>query len=328
MLSYFVSDIDDCMKLWERLIPVKDISDLWDFRLCFQRHFNHRPFFLILEDGSGIAGMLPLSYVKELDMFAFFPGEIWKGKTWIERTPVYLREPDYVEELLSHCPERTYLRYMEPFTEFYDPGFELDEIGYVLYPPDFDFDLDQFLKRFSRKRIREIKKVIRSFSDDSGTFHVNRLVDFGLLLEMSLQYFGRNSYLYDPRFREGFRDVMYFLYDNGFLRMVSFEIHGRIAAVDLGALFNGTYTVFLGGTNSQFPGIAKAMNMHHIEYACNQKATKLDFLCGDFHWKRLWHLDPEPLYRFVTPELRSEEELEGVVKDDPIHQLDQGHRHS
>jgi len=326
--SYFVTDIDECMKLWEKLIPVKEISDLWGFRFCFQRHFNHEPFFLILEDESGIAGMIPLSYVKELDIFAFFPGEIWKGKTWIERTPIYVREPYYTEELLSCCPERTYLRYMEASTEFYDPGFELDEIGYVLYPPDFDFNLDNFLKRFSYKRIKEINKVIRSFTVDSETLHINRLEDFSLLLEMSLHYFGQNSYLYDPRFREGFRDVMYFLHEKEFLRMVSFEIHGCIAAVDIGALFNSTYTVFLGGTDSQFPGVAKAMNMHHIEYACTQKVMKLDFLCGDFHWKRLWHLDPEPLYRFVTPALRSEEELGGIVKDEPIHLLDQGHRHS
>ena len=35
---------------------------------------------------------------------------------------------------------------------------------------------------------------------------------------------------------------------------------------------------------------------------------EVDFLCGDFHWKKLWHLDPEPLFKFVGPALREEDQ--------------------
>jgi len=40
---------------------------------------------------------------------------------------------------------------------------------------------------------------------------------------------------------------------------------------------------------------------------------KVDFLCGDFHWKKLWHLDPEPLYKFVTPALTQKDQFEHAL---------------
>jgi hypothetical protein len=90
--------------------------------------------------------------------------------------------------------------------------------------------------------------------------------------------------------------------------MVSLQIGAETAAIDFSALFNGSYVVMLGGTHLQFPGIAKAMNMQHIEFACQSHVSKVDFLCGDFCWKKLWHLDPEPLYKYVSPELKREQE--------------------
>jgi len=83
------------------------------------------------------------------------------------------------------------------------------------------------------------------------------------------------------------------------------DIEGATAAVDLGAVHHSVYTVFLGGTHPGFLGVSKVMNMHHIDFAFAQRMQKVDFLCGDFHWKKLWHLDPEPLYRYTGPAFRS-----------------------
>jgi hypothetical protein len=242
--------------------------------------------------------------VEELDMFVFFPGELWQGRTWIERTPFYVREPIYLDELFLSCPERTYLRYMDlPVDSDLYPHLSIDEIGYVLHPPELDFDITLYRKRFSHKRVKDILKVIGTFMGHDAVFHMNRLDDFEVLVRMGLDYFGAGSYLHDDRFREGFREVTHFLRRKGLLRMVSLQLNGRVAAVDIGAVYQGVYTVFLGGTHPDFLGVAKAMNMHHIVSACNEGFSKVDFLCGDFHWKKLWHLDPEPLYKFVTPHL-------------------------
>jgi CelD/BcsL family acetyltransferase involved in cellulose biosynthesis len=90
--------------------------------------------------------------------------------------------------------------------------------------------------------------------------------------------------------------------------MLSMDIEGATAAVDLGCIYHSIYTVFLGGTDPRFLGVSKVMNMHHIDFAFERRMKKVDFLCGDFHWKKLWHLDPEPLYKYVGPALRGDEQ--------------------
>ncbi|SPD72963.1 conserved hypothetical protein [uncultured Desulfobacterium sp.] len=313
--SIFVRDLEECKRLWETFLKPQNISDMWDFRACFHRHLKHEPNFMLLEDAKGIAAMLPLSYVDDLDAFFFFPGEVWHNKTWIERTPVYLRESFELEDLLSYCPPRTYLRYMSvPDTALF-PGLHVDEIGYVLYPQALDFDVTVYSKRFSNKKFKNIVNTIKGFTDSECTFHINRLRDFQFIVDMSIRHFGADSYLYDNRFREGFRDIMFFLLKNGMLRMVSLDIRGKTAAVDLGALYGDCYTVFLGGTDPQFPGIAKVINMHHIEFACEHRISKVDFLCGDFHWKKLWHMDAEPLYMFMNPENWFNENIDHKIAD-------------
>lgn len=321
MHKSFITDLDVCKRVWNDLLPIRNISDLWGFRLCFQRHFNYRPHFLLLEDRQGIAGLLPLTYIDDLDIFVFFPGEIWQGRSWIERTPVFFREEGLFEELLESCPENTYLRYIEAPEGLELPCLEMDEIAYVLYPAGIEFDLAIYRKRFPNKKFKQIMKVVNSFNEMGSALYFNRLEDFGFLVNMSLRQFGANSYLHDHRFRNGFRDIMRFLHDKGWLRMVSLEINGKLAAVDLGATFGETYTVFLGATHPDFLGLAKAMNMYHIEFACREGLKKLDFLCGDFHWKKLWHLDPEPLYKFVTCSIDSQDDMEREKKDGTLYFL-------
>ena len=315
MKRTFIRDLEECKRLWDLLIKPTNVSDLWDFRMCFHRHFRRKPSFMLLEDSSGIVGMLPLCYVEELEAFFFFPGEVWHKKTWIEQTPFYLRDANQLEVLLSYCPARTFLRYMAiPKTTLFE-DIQVDEINYQLHPSTLNFDVSVYRKRFSSKRLKAIMKTVGCFTDKEFCFHINRIEDFNFIAEMSVQQYGYDSYLYDHRFREGFRDIMLFLMERNMLRMVSLEIMGNTAAVDLGALFSGVYTVFLGATNPGFPGVAKVINMHHIEFACDQRVSKLDFLCGDFHWKKLWHLDANPLYQFMTPENWFEEETTQEAPD-------------
>jgi hypothetical protein len=66
--------------------------------------------------------------------------------------------------------------------------------------------------------------------------------------------------------------------------------------VDVGALYRGAYTLLAGGTNGNYPGVAKLINFHHLERACRERFEQVDFLCGDFNWKKLFHLTPRPLY--------------------------------
>jgi hypothetical protein len=303
-----VTDLDACERLWNSLIPVRNLSDLWEIRLCFHRHYLNRLHFLVFEDREGLTGMIPLVYLAEKDRYVFFPGEVWNGKTWLERTSIFCRRPEDLGYLLSECPERTHLRYINTPHASSAAELDVDETAYLLCPPEFNCDLDLYHQRFAWKKLKAIKKEIASFLGPDSSWHLNRLSDYDLLVEMSLKRFGKNSYFHDPRFLESFRDVMHLLDRKGWLRMVSLQLGAETAAVDLSALFQGSYVIMLGGTHLEFPGIAKAMNMQHIEFACHSRVSKVDFLCGDFFWKKLWHLDPEPLYKYVSPELKGEQE--------------------
>jgi len=304
-----IANLEACRDLWNRVTVPRNVSDLWEFRACFQKHFRNRAHFVLLEDEQGLLGLLPLSYLADGDRYVFFPGETWNGKTWLERTPLYLRDPEILGDLLDAAPERTYLRYLECEESALIPHLEVDEIGYLFHPPEIGFDMKNYFQRFVWKKLKAIKKEIEAMLAPGFSWQVNCLTDFDVMVDMSLATFGRSSYFHDSRFTEGFREVLRLLSRNGWLRMVSLEIGGKTVAVDVAALYRGTYVVLLGGTDPEFRGVAKAMNMQHLEFACEHGLSRVDFLCGDFHWKKLWHLDPQPLFKYVSPALRLEETL-------------------
>jgi hypothetical protein len=256
-----------------------------------------------MEEGGNIYGVLPLSHVDSLDIMTFFPGETWKNKTWLERTPIYAINQDILYRLLSDCTERTHLRYIEYDSEHLPEQMAVDEIGYVVYPGLLNYDRENYRSRFSNKKFKSIMRDVNTILDMGASFHINQAEDFELLVEMSIERYGDESYLQDTHFRSSFRDIIGFLNQKGYLRMVSLELEGKTMAVDVGAIYRGVYTIFLGGVFSRVPGLPKVMNMHHIDYALKNRVYKVDFLCGDFNWKKLWHLDEEPLFKLVSPDL-------------------------
>jgi CelD/BcsL family acetyltransferase involved in cellulose biosynthesis len=113
---------------------------------------------------------------------------------------------------------------------------------------------------------------------------------------MNQRNFGEKSYFNDLRFLKSFKNLIDWLQKNGMLTVTSAIVGDKIAAVDIGAVWGSSYTVLAGGTNSDFPGIAKRINLHHIEWACRKRFKSVDFLCGDFGWKNRFHLYPRPLF--------------------------------
>jgi hypothetical protein len=71
--------------------------------------------------------------------------------------------------------------------------------------------------------------------------------------------------------------------------------------VDVGTVWNESSTVLAGGVNPGFPGVAKLINLHHLEWACQNRMKSVDFLCGDYGWKERFHLSPRPLYKIEAP---------------------------
>ena len=290
-----VRDPDECRALWRRMMPSERVTDLWEVRECFQRHFRRPPYFLVAEDSDGLQGLLPLSWIEESRCFGFFPGETWHGKTWIEQNRIPTRREGVLAALLDACPSTYHLRYLTPESVSGGDG-TVDEIGYLFCPADYDYDMDRYYRDFSRKSAKRLERDLADLGRPGVEFRCDEPADFDLMVTMNLDRFGASSFFADPRFREGFRSLRDLLMEKGWLRMTTVLIGGRAAAVDMGCLYGGVYTLLAGGTHADFPGVAKLINTHHMTRACRERLPMADFLCGDFSWKTLFHLKPRPLY--------------------------------
>jgi hypothetical protein len=291
-----VTDLAECRGLWEATIPREFISDLWEVRECFHRHYRHVPYFMVSENGQGLRGLLPLSWNAETANYLYFPGETWHGKTWLEQNRLILGDPQALPELLAAVPGRFYLRYLQGDVNPYIPRETTDEIGYFFLPPLYHFAFQSYFDVFSHKTAKRLKREMDAFAGRGVEYRIDHHSDFETLIALNVQRFGEDSYFADPRFLESFRSLMTLLADRGWLRLTTVVIGGQVAAVDLGAVYNGTYTLLAGGTHADFPGIAKLINLYHMKWACDQHLQRVDFLCGDFNWKTMFHLTPRPLF--------------------------------
>lgn len=290
-----VTDIDECQAIWQAVIPSECIFDLWDVRSCFQQHFKRPVIFIVVEDSQGISGLLPLSFIEELNCFGFFPGETWHGKTWLEQNRLYFRNGG-PQEILSRFAWPYHLRYLSPQPGWPQTDPMVDEIGYLFSPPKYDYDIKNYFADFSHKSIKQILRDVGAFEKLGASYRYDDISDFDLMMQLNISRFGTASYFWDTRFRESFRSLAHYLNAKGWLRFTTVLINDEPAAVDMGCMYNGVYTVMAGGTNGRFPGVAKLINLHHIERACRERLQQVDFLCGDFNWKKMFHLTPRPLF--------------------------------
>ena len=291
-----LTDQDECQAVWQRAIPEESVSDLWDFRACFHKHFRRPLCFAIAEDSDGHRGLLPLSWIEEAQCYGFFPGETWQGKTWLEQNRIPSRGDGVVAALLDHCPSSYHLRYLLPLDGAADHRQTVDEVGYLFFPGNYDYDLENYFQEFSRRSVKRLKRELASLEAQGVRYRCDDLSDFDRFVRLNVGTFGTASYFHDPRFRESFRELMYFLHERGWLRMTAILIGNDVAAVDMGCVYRGVYTLLGGGTDRRYPGVAKLINIHHIRRACEEQFDEVDFLCGDFSWKTMFHLTPRPLY--------------------------------
>jgi hypothetical protein len=308
----FISDLEECRQIWQHVMPAESIADLWEVRDCFQRHFRHRPNFIVAEGSRGICGLLPLSWIEECRCYGYFPGEIWHGKTWLEKNRVYTHGHTQVPDLLDQCTSPYHLRYLLPYPGGSQADMAIDEIGYLFLPPRYDFEMQNYYREFSHKSIKQILREVAAIEQQGVVYRYDDGADFDLMVEMNISRFGADSYFYDSRFREGFRSLAHFLRARGWLRLTTVLIGGEPAAVDMGCIYRGVYSVMAGGTSSRYRGVAKLINLHHMQWACQQRLQRVDFLCGDFHWKKQFHLTPRPLFLLssLASEIAQEADLE------------------
>jgi len=307
-----VTDLDECQEIWNRAMSREVISDLWGFRACFQQNFDRPACFVVAEEAGGLYGLIPFSWIEESRCYGYFPGETWKGKTWLEQNRILNGGGGVLQNLLDHCPGRYHLRYLLR-SELADQGqCKVDEVGYLFRPPDYAYDLDNYFQEFSHKSVKRLKRELASLEASGARFRYDDVSDFEHLVQLNLINFGASSYFHDHRFRESFRSLLHYLNENGWLRITAVDVAGEVAAVDMGCIYRGVYALLAGGTNRNYPGIAKLINTHHMRRSCQERLKQIDFLCGDFSWKQRFHLKPRPLYLLsnYSTETHPSEDLE------------------
>jgi hypothetical protein len=288
-----VRELEEARYLWETIIPSEMVTDLWEVRASFHRHFARPLHFLVEETGGRPSGLLPLCWVEEQGCYSFFPGETYKGRTWLEQNILTATD---LERLLAAVPGPFHIRYLSPRSTILPGSRTVDEVGYLFRPPLFDYEFSRYMKRFSGKSAKRIRHEVEAIEARGIAWRYDRIEDFDSMVAMNVSRFGSDSYFSDPRFRRGFRGMVLFFARQGWLRVTTALVAGDIAAVDVGVLYRGVYSLMAGGTNPRFPGIAKLINLHHMHRACEERFHEVDFLCGDFNWKKMFHLQERPLY--------------------------------
>ncbi len=247
-------------------------------------------------------GLLPLSWIEEEEYYGFFPGETWRGRTWLEQNhiPAGNRRTKFLMWLAA--PEKTRVRYMRKECALALPGAAQDETGYLIRPAHFSYDFSRYWNCFPGKTRKKLKKELDKFKNAEFLYHNTGLRELDWMFIQNLASFGNMSYFYDQRFLRGFDAMVSLLEKTGCLRVITVRQKGEIAAVDVGAVVDNRYTVLAGATSPEFPGVAKAINIFHIRLGMKMRFDEIDFLCGDFGWKKRFRLEQRTLYKAVAQE--------------------------
>lgn len=298
------TDPVECGRTWNQLWPQDGLFDLWPIRSAFAAAYDRKPYFIIAERKGKAAGLLALAEKDRQGNYGFYPAETWQEKTWLEQNKIPAASPDVYSDLLAAIPGPTHLRYLTgEAVRHHQAPVEVDEIGYLFFPAETGYSFSGYMERFSTKSRKKIAREIQQLQQHGVAYRIDSPADMDLLFSMNQERFGSTSYFADERFCRAFERVAQWLGQNGMLRLTTILLGGRVAAVDIGAIWNKTYTLLAGCTNPEFPGIAKMINLHHIQLACREKMQCVDFLCGDFNWKMRFHLTARPLYALsIRPE--------------------------
>jgi hypothetical protein len=294
-------DPAQCRRMWETLWPGRVLFDLWPVRWCFHKAYDRPLAFHVAEQAGRPVGMLALSWNEETANFVQFPGETWQNKTWLEQNRVIARTPQILTDLLEAVPGPVHLRYIKWHNSIHGSGLlHPDEIRYLFFPASFGYRFDAYWQSFAGKTRKKLAADLRKLEKGDVCFRHDTISDLEHLFQLNINAFGQNAYFSDPRFLRSFELLADFFHKTGLLKMTTVLINGKTAAVDMGVLWKGTYTLLAGGTSPEFPGVAKLINFHHLKWACHQRVKYVDFLCGDFNWKQRFRLVPIPLYEIKT----------------------------
>jgi hypothetical protein len=294
-----VSELDDCRDLWEEFSPKKTVFDTWDFRLAFWQGYRDQPYFLLLKNQTENLALLPLWYEREKRSY------FWFGSWWQEENSFWVKNPILVPLLLAASPKPVHLNAISLETVLWTREF----VEFAADDPKYILDLtrlnsaDDFLATLKKKKRYNLKRDRRLIEAQRPQIIIDNFSHFNALVALSLKRFhekGEDADWEDPCRVETFRQVIKLgqIGDDYRVRMISIKIGGRIAGVDLIALFKGCYSPLKCGYDIEnFPGIGNFVNLLEIDDAVGLGMKKIDFLEIGYGWKERW-FEEIPLFKY------------------------------
>lgn len=299
-MSYFVEHtLNRCHDLWEMFSPKNSVFDTWDFRYSFWLGYQHRPHFIVLSEGNEIVGMLPLWY--ESDKEKYF----WFGSWWQEDNTFFVKDSKYIRHLLSLSPTPLHINAITSDSIAGSCGilnFWEDDPKFILRLQGMR-SAEDFLITLNSKKRYNIRRDCKLIESQHPEVIFDRFDDFDNLIELSKRRFaqkGEETDWEDPRRIKTFREVIRrgLLKDMYTVRMITVVIKGKIAAVDLITMCNGTYAPLKCGYDVRcFPGIGNFVNVLEINDAIRLGMEKIDFLEVNYGWKDKW-FESVPLFYY------------------------------
>lgn len=284
-----------CQQLWQRFSPQKSLFDTWNFRWAFWLGYRHQPYFMTILFKDEPVACLPLWYENDNNEFR------WFGSWWQEDNTFLSINESLIPIMLKVLPKPTLLNAIscppETANRF---KFALDDPKYILHLGGLT-SADDFLTRFRKKRRYNLKRDRRKILAQNPKTIFNRFSDLKHLIKLSMDRFhakGEDSDWEDPGRVKTFEAVISSAKEYQ-PRMITTEIKGKIAGVDLMAIYNNTYYLLKCGYDIQnFPGIGNYTNLLQIDDALRIGGMeKMDFLEIGYGWKEKL-LEEVPLYQY------------------------------
>ncbi len=292
-----VSDIASCFELWDKFSPRKTLFDVWEFRLAFYKAYKYKPYFLLLRNRSEDLAFLPLWYEDDEMRYCWFGGD------WQEEVRFFSKHPKYIPILLSLAPSPLLLNAISQDAAGLlkrRVRLEEDEPKYVLPLKEFR-NHEDYLTIVKKKTRQNLRRNTRKIEGQDPKIMIDSFSHFEHLVRLSKERFRQKreeTDWEDPRRVQAFRQVIRLAGKSYKTRMISVVIGGKIAGVDLIALFNGCYYTLRCGYNVRdFPGIGSFINLFEIDDAIRLGMKKIDFLQDNYDWKDAF-FHTVPLFKY------------------------------
>lgn len=287
-----VKDLAEAKLLWNQWSPNKYLNDLWDFRYCFYKYFNYELFFYLGFVEEEPIGLMPLQYNSDEEYLEFF------GDVYIEDNRVFIKSgyENLIPRFYNNLDREANLEDIigeDSFTKalpIADYKYILDLAGIE----NFEDYIDKFFTGKSKKNLRREMQIVEK---NNIEIKLNQFEDMDLMIDMSIENFGKDSYFSHKYSGEIFHDLLKLPLK---IYLLTFMISGKPEAVSLAILYKDTYVYITSSSNKKgVVNLGKYVNLVNIQKAIELGAKVFDAGLTDSNWKNRWGFTRISEYKFI-----------------------------